>query len=66
MFEKQNNLCAICGEVEVRNKILSLDHCHKTNKVRGIICNKCNMAIGQFNEEIKNLKNAIKYLKKYE
>lgn len=60
--EKQKGLCAICGKEE-RNKNLSVDHCHETNKVRGLLCTNCNRAIGLLKDNVQILKNAIKYLK---
>lgn len=69
MCDKQNNLCAICGKEEItkHNKsksiyILSIDHCHSTNKVRGLLCKKCNSAIGFFNDDPELLRLAYKYL----
>lgn len=70
MLIKQNNICAICNKPETAfikktNKIkaLSVDHCHTTGKIRGLLCHKCNYGIGMFKENIKSLSNAIKYLK---
>lgn len=63
--EKQNNCCAICGKNEqLLNKSLHIDHCHKTHKVRGLLCSRCNLAIGAFEDNIEYLKNAIIYLEK--
>lgn len=70
MLEKQNGKCAICIKPEscidgVSKNIrrLSIDHCHKTGKVRGLLCHRCNTAIGKFDEDVIVMKNAIKYLK---
>jgi hypothetical protein len=70
MVEKYRNKCAICKKEETatdkrtgKKYKLSIDHCHKTGKVRGLLCGKCNAAIGYFKDDIKLLKNAIKYLK---
>ncbi len=65
---KQKNKCAICKKSEtkiLRNKIvsLSLDHCHKSNKIRGLLCHRCNVFIGYCQESIDILKSAIKYLR---
>ena len=43
---------------------LVVDHCHKTGKIRGLICDSCNVGLGRFKDNIDNLKNAIKYLEK--
>lgn len=63
--EKQNFRCAICNthEKEVTRSVLYVDHCHITNKVRGLLCQKCNQGIGLLKDSIENLNNAINYLK---
>ena len=55
LLELQQGVCAICKEPEFlkRNKdksalILAVDHDHKTGKIRGLLCNKCNFAVGHF------------------
>ena len=58
MIVKQNNLCAICNQSQKRRN-LAVDHCHKTNKVRGLLCDKCNLALGLINENL-NVVDAIK------
>jgi hypothetical protein len=51
--------CTICGEIT--NK-LSVDHCHKTNKVRGILCQECNLGLGKFKDDPELLEFARIYL----
>jgi hypothetical protein len=70
MLEAQNGVCAICGRPEMvvdnkkhRIKDLSVDHNHKTNKIRGLLCQKCNHLIGLANENLNILLSAINYLK---
>lgn len=53
--------CKIC-EKELHEEI-HIDHNHTTGKVRGILCGKCNKGLGQFNDNIEFLTNAINYLK---
>jgi hypothetical protein len=61
----QNNKCAICLN-DFKNSIdTCVDHCHTTKKVRGLLCNHCNRALGLFKESKDSLKSALKYLKKY-
>ena len=43
-------------------KVWVVDHNHSTGNFRGIICNPCNIKLGQFQDDINNFKNAIKYL----
>ena len=65
IFDKQNKSCAICNlffdKKDLKN--IHIDHDHKTGEVRGILCSKCNHAIGLFNDNIDLLNNAINYLK---
>ena len=56
--------CSIC-ETYVEGQNQHVDHCHKTGKVRGILCNNCNRGIGYFNEDIERIKQSIKYLNKH-
>lgn len=58
MIKSQDYKCKICGE----KKALVIDHCHKSDRVRGLLCDNCNMAIGLMKENIKSLQSAIKYL----
>ena len=65
MVNSQNNVCAICRKLEkIKNKSLSVDHCHKTGRIRGLLCSRCNTGLGLFQDSTDNLKQAIVYLKK--
>lgn len=59
MIEKQNSLCAICGDFLLRPCI---DHSHQTGKIRGILCQKCNSGLGMFRDSVVYLSAAIRYL----
>lgn len=70
MVVQQGNVCAICKQPETaeRNGVkyrLAVDHCHKTGKVRGLLCFKCNSAIGQFEKRNVPIRNIEEYLDKY-
>ena len=62
MFEKADGKCEICKREPYR--ALVVDHCHKTTKVRGILCEKCNQALGLMNDDIEALRAAAAYLEK--
>jgi len=64
LTESQHNVCAICNGNDDRGARLAVDHCHTTNKVRGLLCRKCNVALGYLNDDIALLESAINYLKK--
>ena len=48
---------------ERRKKVWVVDHDHDTGKIRGIICNPCNIQLGAFKDSIEELEEAIKYLR---
>jgi len=61
--KKQNYKCAICDtEKSSEGRDFHVDHCHTTGKVRGLLCSRCNTALGSFKDSIDTLKRAIKYL----
>jgi hypothetical protein len=72
MLSSQNNKCAICGlesTTRARNGSivpLAIDHCHSCNKIRKLLCQKCNTGIGKAKESIEILQSAISYLQSHE
>ena len=64
LYEKQNGKCAICDEIPKSERGLHVDHCHKTGKVRGLLCHWCNTGIGALKENPNTLLQAIDYLRK--
>lgn len=62
LSKKQKRKCAIC--LKKSSKRLSVDHDHITKKVRGLLCTKCNFAVGLFGDNIRILNRAIRYLRK--
>ena len=69
MLVKQNHVCAICKEPEVistsKSKgviALSVDHCHASGKVRGLLCNRCNTTLGKIGDSKEWLRTAESYL----
>lgn len=66
MLEKQKEVCKICNKKCSSKQTLSVDHCHKTGKVRGLLCIKCNTSLGMLNDDVSLFYSAIKYLKSFE
>lgn len=63
MYDAQSGACAICGTSEKKLKTkLSIDHCHKTNRVRGLLCGDCNRAIGLMKDDPVRIRAASEYL----
>ncbi|WP_225102842.1 endonuclease domain-containing protein [Streptomyces sp. CoH27] len=44
---------------------INVDHCHRTSKVRGLLCRACNLGIGHFDDNLDVLRNAIVYLQRH-
>lgn len=62
----QDNRCAICKiEKEKLRRSLAVDHCHRTGKIRGLLCDRCNVFIGYADENVEKLASSIKYIKKH-
>lgn len=69
LLRKQGGVCAICGMDEPNSHgrtgkkfRLSVDHCHSTGRVRGLLCQKCNRAIGLLGDNPILMRKAISYL----
>jgi hypothetical protein len=70
LFQLQNGLCGICGKSESTrrrkktqgNERLAVDHCHETGVVRGLLCFKCNTAIGSLGDNEEMVMRVIFYL----
>lgn len=68
MLKAQGGRCAICGgtqgDADVRKAFLSVDHCHVTGRVRGLLCESCNFGLGKFRDDPELLATAIDYLRR--
>lgn len=69
MYAAQDGRCAICNEEETAHvgrgrptNRLAVDHCHKTGKVRGLLCRSCNTGIGHLGDNVERLFAAVVYL----
>lgn len=72
MWLEQIGVCAICHKAEKRQQLawrkdeLSVDHDHKTGKIRGLLCRDCNRAIGLLKDSQQLLLDAVGYLRQSE
>jgi Recombination endonuclease VII len=60
LLRAQHGACAICGNGQSGR--LHVDHCHDSGSVRGLLCNRCNRAIGLLGDDPAILRRAISYL----
>lgn len=72
MAEAQGQVCAICRNPETRinpkthaPQALAVDHCHKSKKVRGLLCWQCNTGLGKVKDSVALLGEMIAYLQKH-
>lgn len=72
LLKAQRGNCAICNKPETslnqhthEPRLLSVDHCHQTGRVRGLLCKRCNTGIGAFEESPDLLKAAIRYVRRH-
>ncbi len=59
----QNGACAICKKK--RKRWLCVDHCHRTGKIRGLLCTSCNAALGSFEDDPHTTQVAADYLRAF-
>lgn len=66
LLKDQDGKCAICGcgLGRAKQKSPDVDHCHKTKRVRGILCRQCNMAIGLMKDSDIRLTAAADYIRR--
>ncbi len=66
-LQEQDNCCKICGikDTDTKQGYLVVDHCHKTGKVRSLLCNSCNTGIGLLKDSSEVLEKAAQYVKNH-
>ena len=64
LLVSQGNKCAVCGSDEPCGKGWHVDHCHSSGKVRGVLCNHCNLMLGYARDNSATLQAAIQYLER--
>lgn len=65
LLTAQDGMCAICGGADpmTRSGTFHVDHCHTSGRVRGLLCSRCNPALGAFQDSVDILEAAITYLR---
>lgn len=61
LLQVQTGLCAICRQPEVGRR-LAVDHCHATGRIRGLLCSRCNTALGLLDDSGDRLRKAADYI----
>lgn len=71
MLERQGGACAICRRVEVPSMtglhkagILSVDHCHESGRIRGLLCRRCNAGLAHLGDDPKRIASAVFYMRR--
>ena len=64
ILKEQKGVCLICKSPPSK-KMLAVDHCHNTGKVRGLLCSKCNTALGLVTDSKDILNKMIIYLERH-
>lgn len=63
ILEDQEGVCRSCSKpVELGRYNGVVDHCHDTDRIRGILCHECNVLLGLAKDSIQTLRNLVKYL----
>lgn len=62
MVRRQNSVCAICSNPCNRYGRLCVDHDHATGKIRGLLCNNCNRALGLIHDSLEIAERFVEYL----
>ena len=61
-LREQGGGCAVCGRPPKPGKSLHVDHDHETGRVRGLLCFKCNAALGQLDDDLERIEAALIYV----
>jgi hypothetical protein len=65
MYRAQGGVCAICKAVPKPGKKLHIDHDHKTDSLRGLLCFKCNAPLGAMGDSPEVLRAAADYIERH-
>lgn len=66
MLEKQGGTCLFCDRTPRPNRFFDVDHSHKNGRVRGLLCNEHNRAVGIIEKNVALLSDMLTYIEKYD
>jgi len=64
LLSQQENKCGLCF-TELNKTTTVLDHDHQTGKIRAVLCRRCNIGLGYFQDDLAKLQAAVDYVKRY-
>ncbi|MCP4251056.1 MAG: hypothetical protein GY778_28800 [bacterium] len=62
MLYAQDGVCLLCRRTDQFGRRLAVDHCHETGEIRGLLCGRCNVALGMLRDDPELLRAAAEYL----
>lgn len=62
LLAAQNGVCAVCEGPPMGKGQYHVDHCHQSKVIRGLLCHKCNVALGMVKDDVEHLRKLIDYL----
>lgn len=65
LLASQNGVCKLCQQPPKQKKRLQVDHCHKTNEIRGLLCQDCNLMVGHIDANSDRIAGVMRYLRVY-
>lgn len=68
MYAAQGGRCAACRdrlELRTRSRV-AVDHDHATGKIRGLLCNSCNSALGMLRDESRRVRSLLRYIQRFD
>lgn len=67
LWELQKRRCALCRDrIDLYHRLTGIDHCHASGQVRGLLCHRCNLALGLFRDDVKVLRRAAEYVARHQ
>ena len=63
MLKAQDGVCALCRKTCATGRRLAVDHCHDTGRIRGLLCMRCNTAIGALGDTKESIEKVLAYVR---